>query len=56
MKTEFEERLRELRRQLEEERLRQVGTIKNVLEREHRQELLDMQTGHAMDIEAIRSG
>ena len=55
-KGEFEEKLLDLRRQLEEEKLRQGKTVKNVLEREHSKEMMDLGTGHEVDMEALKRG
>ena len=53
---EFEEKLLDLRRQLEEERLRQVKTISNVLEREHSREIMDLEKAQGVDMEELRRG
>eukprot|EP00794_Sanderia_malayensis_P003343 gene3343-3832_t len=53
-KSGFEERLLDLRRQLEEERQRQVGTLKTVLEREHSSEIMDLDTGHSSEIDELK--
>ena len=55
-KAGFEEKLLDLRRQLDEERLRQVKTVKDVLEREHSRELMDLEAGHDLDMGDTKKG
>ena len=55
-KGEFEQKLLDLRRQLEEERLRQVKTVKNVLEREYSKEMMDIGKGHEVNLDELRQG
>ena len=54
-KGEFEERLQELRRQLEEERLRQVKTSSNTLLSERNRGTMD-QGRNDVDMEQLRRG
>ena len=54
-KGEFEERLQELRRQLEEERLRQVKTQSNTLLSESNRDIMDQGSNDA-DMEQLRRG
>ena len=55
-KAGFEAKLLDLRRQLDEERLRQVKTVKDVLEREHSREKFDLLVGHDSEMDGLKSG
>ncbi|XP_065053400.1 A-kinase anchor protein 9-like isoform X3 [Rhopilema esculentum] len=54
-KAGFEAKLLDLRRQLDEERLRQVKTVKEVLEREHSREKIDLLVGHDSEMYGLKS-
>lgn len=56
MSDDFEERLKVLKSQLETERLKQVSTMKSVLERQQSSDLVDVEERHRGDLEEIRDG
>lgn len=56
MSDDFEERLKVLKSQLENERLKQVSTMKSVLERQQSSDLVDLEERHRGDLEEIRDG
>ena len=56
MNSEFENKLKELKNELEAQRLLQVGTMKNVLERQHSNELVDLEDVHQQEMDGLRDG
>lgn len=56
MNAEFEEKLLELKRELEAQRLQQVGTMKNVLERHHSKDILELDDIHQQQMDGLRGG
>lgn len=56
MNAEFEEKLLELKRELEAQRLQQVGTMKNVLERHHSKDILELDDIHQQQMDGLRDG
>ena len=56
MSEDFEERLKVLRSQLENERLKQVSTMKGVLERQQTSDFEDIEKQHIEDLQEIRDG
>lgn len=56
MSEDFEERLKVLRSHLENERLKQVSTMKGVLERQQTSDLEELEQRHLQDLEEIRGG
>ena len=56
MNAEFEEKLLELKRKLEAQRLQQVGTMKNVLERHHSKDILELDDIHQQQMDGLRDG
>lgn len=56
MNAEFEEKLLELKRELEAQRLQQVGTMKNVLERHHSKGILELDDIHQQQMDGLRDG
>jgi hypothetical protein len=56
MSEDFEERLKVLRSQLESERLKQVNTMKSVLERQQTSDIVVLEERHHEDLEDIRDG
>ena len=55
-KGEFEEKLLDLRRQLEEERLRQAKTASGVFEEEYTRGIMDPGTNQDVAMEELRRG
>lgn len=56
MNSEFEQKLWELKNELESQRLQQVGTMKNVLERQHSKDMLEIDDVHQQKMEELREG
>lgn len=56
MNSEFEQKLWELKNELESQRLQQVGTMKNVLERQHSKDMLEIDDVHQQQMEELREG
>lgn len=56
MSEDFEERLKVLKSHLENERLKQVSTMKGVLERQQTNDLEEIEKKHLEDLEEIRDG
>ena len=56
MNTEFEQKLWELKNELETQRLQQVGTMKNVLERQHSNDLIELDDVHQKQMDGLRDG
>ena len=56
MNSEFEQKLWELKNELESQRLQQVGTMKNVLERQHSKDMLEIDDVHRQQMEELREG
>lgn len=56
MSEDFEERLKVLRSHLENERLKQVNTMKGVLERQQTTDFEEIEKKHLEDLHEIRDG
>ena len=56
MNSEFEQKLWELKNELESQRLQQVGTMKNVLERQHSKDMLEIDDVHQQQMEGLKEG
>ena len=56
MKAEYEEKIKNLKRMLEEQRQRQVTTMKSVLERDRENEVQHLMDNHDSDMEKLRNG
>ena len=56
MNAEFEQKLWELKTELETQRLQQVGTMKSVLERQHSKDIIDMDDVHQQQMDGLRDG
>lgn len=56
MNAEFEQKLLELKSELETQRLQQVGTMKNVLERQHSNDLIELDDIHQQQMDGLRDG
>lgn len=56
MKAEYEERIKSLKQILEEQRQRQVTTMKSVLERDRASEVQHLMDNHDNDMESLRKG
>ena len=56
MNSEFEQKLLELKSELETQRLQQVGTIKSVMERQHSKDLIDLDDVHQQQMDGLRDG
>ena len=56
MNSEFEQKLWDLKNELESQRLQQVGTMKNVLERQHSKDMLEIDDVHQQQMEELREG
>ena len=56
MNSEFEQKLWELKNELESQRLQQVGTMKNVLDRQHSKDMLEIDDVHQQQMEELREG
>lgn len=56
MNAEFEQKLWELKNELETQRLQQVGTMKSVLERQHSKDMIELDDVHQQHIDGLRDG
>lgn len=56
MNSEFEQKLLELKRELETQRLQQVGTMKSVLERQHSRDMVELDDVHQQQMDGLRDG
>ncbi len=56
MNAEFEQKLRELKNELETQRLQQVGTMKSVLERQHSKDMFELDDVHQQQMDGLRDG
>ena len=56
MNSEFEQKLLELKRELETQRLQQVGTMKSVLERQHSKDIVELDDVHHQEMGGLRDG
>ena len=56
MNAEFEQKLLELKGELETQRLQQVGTMKSVLERQHSNDLIELDDIHQQQMDGLRDG
>ena len=56
MNAEFEQKLWELKNELETQRLQQVGTMKSVLERQHSKDMIDLDDVHQQQMDGLRDG
>ena len=56
MNSEFEQKLLELKHELETQRLQQVGTMKSVLERQHSKDIVDLDDVHHQQMDGLRDG
>ena len=56
MNSEFEQKLLELKRELETQRLQQVGTMKSVLERQHSRDMVELDDVHHHQMDGLRDG
>ena len=56
MNSEFEQKLLDLKHELETQRLQQVGTMKSVLERQHSKDIVDLDDVHHQQMDGLRDG
>lgn len=56
MNSEFEQKLWELKHELETQRLQQVGTVKSVLERQHSKDMIELDEVHQQQMDGLRDG
>lgn len=56
MNAEFEQKLWELKNELETQRLQQVGTMKSVLERQHSKDMIELDDVHQQHMDGLRDG
>ena len=56
MNAEFEQKLWELKNELETQRLQQVGTMKSVLERQHSKDIIELDDAHRQHMDGLRDG
>ena len=56
MNSEFEQKLLELKGELETQRFQQVGTMKSVLERQHSKDMIDLDDVHQQQMDGLRDG
>ena len=56
MNSEFEQKLWELKSELETQRLQQVGTMKSVLERQHSKDMVELDDVHQQHMDGLRDG
>ena len=56
LKSEYEEKIKNLKQMLEEQRQKQVATMKSVLERDRENEVQHLMDNHDDDMEKLRNG